>query len=210
MRILLITDNYTPSGGAENYFFDLKDRLKTQPGFDVYSLGFGPQKMAGKDFLILKSARSNLAKLIWRILFHPLMYFKLRSYIRKINPDIIHIHNIKQYTITLLHAIKPYPVVQTIHDFSYICPTAQNIHKDLTPCPSGFQRTCFWQHQVKYNKLIYLCLSYIFLKTRKISQKIVKKFIAPSPLLVDYLKKNQFQDVTFIPPFKTEKRSISF
>src|SRR5687768_4733870 len=127
MRILLITDNHTPSGGAEHYFFDLKNRLKNLSGFEIFSLGFGPKEEKGADFLVLKSLNSNMSKFIWRILFHPFIYLKLRNYIRKIKPDVIHLHNTKQYTISLLKAIKPYPVVQTIHDYSYICPTAQNI-----------------------------------------------------------------------------------
>lgn len=210
MKILLITDNHTPSGGAENYFFDLKARLKTQSGFDVYSLGFGPHQSAGTDFLVLKSPPWRMTKILWRIVFHPLIYLKLRRYLRKINPDLIHVHNIKQHTLSLLHAIKPYPVVQTVHDFSYLCPTAQNIHKNRLPCVSGLRKTCFWQHQVKHNKLIYLCLSYAFLKTRHRCQTIIKKYIAPSPLLRDYLKQNHFNDVTYIPPFKIEKNHFSF
>lgn len=210
MRILLITDNHTPSGGAEHYFFDLKNRLKRISAFEIFSLGFGPKEVKGNDFLVLKSAHTNMAKLIWRMFFHPIVYLKLRNYIRKIKPDVIHLHNTKQYTVSLLKAIKPYPVVQTIHDYSYICPTAQNIHKNHQPCLSGLRKACFWQHQVKYNKLIYLFLSYVFFQTRKKYRKILKKCIAPSPLLADYLKKNQFQHVTYIPPFKTEKENISF
>jgi len=205
MRILLITDNHILFGGAENYFFDLKNRLKALPDFQVYSLGFGPKEIRGDDFLVLKSLRSKLGKFVGRILFHPMIYFKLRNYVKKINPDVIHLHNTKQYTASLLPAIKSYPVVQTIHDFSYICPNAQNIHRNNEPCPSGLRKACFWQHQIKYNKLAYLCLIFVFLKTRNHCQKIIKKYIAPSPYLASYLKNNQFHDVTIIPPFTVKK-----
>jgi glycosyltransferase involved in cell wall biosynthesis len=210
MRILLITDNHFLFGGAENYFFDLKSRLKALPDFQVYSLGFGPQEIIGDDFLVLKSLRSKLGKLIGRVLFHPMIYNKLRNYIKKINPDVIHLHNTKQYTASLLQAIKPYPIVQTIHDFSYLCPNAQNIHRNRKPCATGFCKACFWQHQIKYNKLAYLFLIFAFLKTRKHCQKMIKKFIVPSPYLANYLKQNHFHEVTFIPPFTVKKQNPSF
>lgn len=206
MRILLITDNHTPSGGAENYFFDLKNRLKNVPGLEVYSLGFGPVQTSGKDYYVLKGLTSKLSKLIWQLVFHPGVYFKLRRQLKKIRPDIIHIHNVKHYTVSLLNAIKPYPVVQTIHDYGVICPTAHNIHKNLQPCPTGMRMSCIWQHQVKYTPLAYLALTIAFFKTRRKLKKTVKKFFTPSPLLVEYLKMNQFDDATYIAPFKSEPR----
>lgn len=204
MRILLITDNHTPSGGAENYFFDLKERLKNVPGLEVYSLGFGPTQNTGKDFYVLKGLKSKIAKLLWQILFHPGVYFKLRKQIKKIRPDIIHIHNIKQYTTSLIWAIKPYPVVQTIHDYTVICPTGLNLHRDHQPCATGMRTRCFWQHQIKYNPFVYLALTFSFLKLRNQLKKTVRHFFAPSPLLVDYLKKNNFNEATYIAPFKKE------
>ncbi|RDI45139.1 glycosyltransferase family 4 protein [Aquicella lusitana] len=210
MRILLITHTHSPSGGAENYFFDLKKRLKKVPSMEVYSLGFGPAAEEGEDFFVLKASGSNLSKLLWRLLFHPLIYLRLRHKIKKIRPDVIHIHNIKHYSVSLLRAIKPYPVIHTVHDYSLLCPTGQNIHRDLTPCPSGFSLKCFWQHRVKYRRLTYLILTLTLYLFRHRLKKIVKQFIAPSPLLVDYLKRNQFQDSIYIPPFMPEKKPLSF
>src|SRR5580658_4900201 len=122
MRILLITDNHTPTGGAENYFFDLKDRLKKMPGIEVFSMGFGPIKIYGHDYYVLKGLKSKIFRLLWQVIIHPVVYFKLRRQISEFQPDVIHIHNIKQYAASLLKAIKPYPVVQTIHDYGVICP----------------------------------------------------------------------------------------
>ncbi|GEM_PF-1541252 len=210
MRILLLTDNHTPTGGAENYFFDLKNRLKKTPGIEVFSIGFGPIEMHGDDYYVIKGLRSKFFKLIWQILFNPVIYLRLRSQIRKFQPDVIHLHNIKQYTASVMRAVKPYQVIQTVHDYSIICPSAQNIHKDNQPCPTGMRKRCFWQHQVKYNPVIYLALVCSFYQMRRHLRKTVKMFIAPSPLLVEYLKKNSFNNTVFIPPFKKEQSSYSF
>lgn len=204
MRILLITDNHTPTGGAENYFFDLKSRLKNLVGMEVFSLGFGPQSASGEDFYVLKGLQSKIAKLIWQIVFNPFIYFKLKKQIKEFRPDVIHIHNIKQYSASLLHAIQAYPVIQTIHDYTFICPTGLNLHKDDRVCLSGMQKNCFWQHQTKYNRLIYFAMACSFFFMRKKIKKIVKLFLAPSPLLVIYLQKNEFRNVAYVPPFKLE------
>src|SRR3990167_247026 len=210
MRILLITDHHTKAGGAELYFFELKERLKKVQGIQVYSLGFGPHAEEGPDHFVLKGLKTNSTKFIWQLLFHPFIYFKLKKKIKEIKPDVIHLHHAKQYSVSLLKAIAPYPIVQTIHDYGVICLVAYNIHKDLTPCPTGFRFACCFQHQVKYAKIFYLPLVYAFLKLRNRLRKSVKKFIAPSPMLVSYLKNNQFDDVSYIPPFKKERNHYSF
>lgn len=210
MKILLITDNHAPCGGAENYFFELKQKLQTQPHLVVHSLGFGHTAASGHDFTILKGLTSKTAKLIWQLFLHPRMYFTLRKHIKKIQPDIIHVHNIKQYTASLLRAIQPYPVVQTIHDYGAVCPTAHNIHKNLQPCAQGMRATCFWQHRVKYNPLTYLALSLVFTINRYRQKKIIKKFFAPSPLLINYLTLNGFKDATYIAPFKNAPKPAEF
>lgn len=211
MRILLITDNHSLSGGAEHYFFDLKKRLQKVPGFAVYSLGFGQEKIEGKDFLILKKIKSNFTKLIWQLLPHPFMYFKLRQHIKKIQPDIIHLHNIKQYTASLLPAVRPYPCVQTMHDYSMICPSGYNIHKNLQVCETGLKARCYWQHQVKkYTLFSYIALTLAFFKIRYQLKKTVKTFLAPSPLLANYLNRNQFKPALYLAPFKKESTHPSF
>ena len=211
MRVLLINDNLLPIGGAEKYFFDLKARLKNVPGVEVFFLGFGPQSHHGNDFIILKGLRSKMAKWLWQIVFNPIVYLNIRHYLKKIRPDVIHIHNVKQYSSSLFAAIKSYPIVQTIHDYGAVCPTAHNIHKgNLQPCETGFKWHCFLQHQMKYNLLVYFFLIYTFLKFRKKQKKLIKKFFAPSPLLVDYLKQNDFTNVIHIPPFVKKRTYYSF
>jgi glycosyltransferase involved in cell wall biosynthesis len=210
MRILLITDNHARAGGAENYFFDLKTRLKNIDGLEVYSLGFGSTHTEGEDFIILKGVQSKFAKLIWQLFLHPRMYFTLRRHIKKIQPDIIHLHNIKQYTVSLLRAVQHLPVVQTVHDYSILCPSAQNLHRDLTPCPTGVRAACFWQHRLHHSLLTYLALTLAFLSRRKHVKKTVDTFLAPSPLLADYLRMNQLQRAVYIPPFKNQPKPAAF
>lgn len=210
MKILLITDNHSPTGGAENYFFALKEKLKDVPDVQVFSLGFGKQAEYGADYRVFKGARSAVAKLLGRILPHPLIYKRLKKEIEAIAPDLIHLHNVKQYSLAVLKAIKPYPVVQTIHDYGAVCPVAYNIHQNLQPCASGFRLRCFWQHHLKHPAPLYLAFVYAFYQLTYHLKKTATVFFTPSPQLVDYLSRNGYARATYIPPFKNQPKSFAF
>ncbi len=203
MRILLITDNHTPTGGAEKYFFDLKSRLQKAAEIEVFSCGFSENENQDEHSLVLKRIKSDTGKWLGRFVINPITYFKLKNYIHRINPDVIHLHNVKQHTAAVLQAIKPYPIVQTVHDFSLICPTAENMHEGQHPCATGFRWSCFWKHRNnKYGHFKYLLLVAAHLNLKRQLKKSVKKFIAPSPFLANYLTSNEYYNVIDITPFQ--------
>lgn len=212
MRILQFTDHHHQNaGGAEKICFELKERLQHIPGLELYSLGFGAKKSEGSDFVILKGATHPFTKFLSRIFFNPFVYWQLRKQIKKWQPDIIHLHNIKQYPFSILAAIKSYRVVHTMHDFTFICPTGQNIHQNTqTPCETGIRRSCFWQHHTKYPLLVFLLLTFSYRRIKKKLQHLVKYTIAPSPLLTDYLKRNGWEATETILPFMQQINPLSF
>jgi glycosyltransferase involved in cell wall biosynthesis len=204
MRILLLTDNHAPTGGAEKYFFALKEKLKLQADLTIFSLGFGQCASNGTDYSVLPATRSKWSKLFWQIFRHRRTYQQLRQHIQQFQPDVIHLHNIKQHSAAIFTAVTGYPVVQTIHDYSIVCPAALNLHQNLQACKTGFKRSCFWEHQLKFNRLIYLGLVFSFIVMRKRLRKTIDHFIPVSPLLADYMRAQALQPVTYIPPFKPE------
>lgn len=193
MKILLLTDNHLPNGGAERYLLELKRRLEKNESLEVYSIGFGQEG--------LKAIHSKFLKLTWQIIFNPIVFFKLRRIIKQLNPDIIHLHNNKQYSAAVWRAVKGYRVIQTVHDYSYLCPLAQNIHRSGQPCATGLKWSCFWKHRVKYNKLIYLLLVGAFFMNRRAAKKYISHFLAPSPHLEAKMKLNGFSPVSYVQPF---------
>lgn len=209
MKILLINDNAGTKGGAEKYFFTLKEKLENVPTLNVFSLTFGERQIVSKNNYSFRGAKSNLAKLFWRFTFNPIIYWKIRRLLNKIKPDIVHIHNNKQFPISILAALQGYKTLQTAHDYSYLCPTAQNIHRNQKPCMSGITRHCFWQHQVKFNKFIYLLVAYSFYKIRRYSKKTILTYLAPSPLLANALQTVGMMPTVYVPPF-VQMQMISY
>jgi glycosyltransferase involved in cell wall biosynthesis len=211
MKILLITDNHNPDGGgAEKYFFTLKSELQKQPDLEIISLGFGPEAKTGEDYIVLHETPKTHMRLFWRLFFNREKYAELRGAIATSNPDVIHLHNVKKYTVSLLEAVKGYKVIQTVHDYGAICPTGWNLHNDLTPCATGLRWRCLWQHKRDMNSVIYAGLLFAFYRMKTSLKKVAAQFIAPSPLLADYLKKNNFNEAIYLPPFRQQSASISF
>lgn len=202
MKIVLFNDNHTCNGGAERYFFDLKSRLQSKADLSVISIGFGAKTESGKDYYIFKAPQSNLAKLFWRIMPQPFLYFRLRRLLKKIQPDVIHLHNIKQYSLTVLQSLQPYPIVQTMHDYGQICPISYNIHKNHEVCETGLRWQCLWQHRLKFDPLGFAALTASFFIIKHKLKKTARLFFAPSPQLVHYLQNNGFHPAEVMLPFQ--------
>lgn len=201
MKVLLVTDNHEQNGGAERYFFELKAKLQAIPDLDVFSIGFTDKEKSGADYQTFKGCYHALEKLLWRFCICRSLRKKLQRAIADFNPDVIHIHNIKQFPLTILDAIKDYPVVQTVHDHSIICPTGQNIHRNGEPCKTGFRWQCFWKHQVKFSKLVYALMALSFFKIQRKQKTHIEHFLPVSPTLAQYMQANAFKNTTYIPPF---------
>ncbi len=209
MRILLLTDNHTPTGGAENYFFDLKNKLKTIAGNEVYSLGFTPQPETGEDYTTFRAPASNLSRLWWQLFPNRKITRMLAKHCHTWKPDIIHVHNVKYFTPSVLKVLRRYPTLHTVHDFGAVCPSAHNIHQDLSPCDTGFTFKCLREHQHKHTLPIYLAQLLSFLSRRRHTQKNITQLHTVSPILGTYLKQHYPQTVTVIPPFHLETLAVS-
>jgi glycosyltransferase involved in cell wall biosynthesis len=203
MKVLLITDTHKLVGGAEKHLFVLKNKL-IEDGHKTYSLGFSGKDELGVDYKTIKETRFLIVRQFWRMFFNPVKYRQLRSYIKKIEPDVIHLHNINKYTISLLKAVKGYNTVQTVHDYGLVCPNLWNIHEDLNVCPTGMTYKCMFRHRGKHNIILYLSQLYFFFKRNKLLKKTINKYIAPTPLLKEYLENNDFKKAYFIPYLKED------
>ena len=95
-KVLLITDNLSPNGGgAEKYFYILKSELEKQTGVVVYTLGFGSEAKITGNNVVLPETSVKIMRYFWRLFFNPVKYLQIKRALKKINPDVIHLHNVK-------------------------------------------------------------------------------------------------------------------
>ena len=133
MKILLVNKFYYLKGGAERYYFDLKELLENK-GYEViswsmyskrnktspYSKYFVSQVDIEKPHLA-----KNKLKTAGRIIYSWEAKRKIASLIKDTKPDIAHLHNIyHQISPSILHVLKKnkIPTAMTVHDFKLMCP----------------------------------------------------------------------------------------
>jgi len=77
--------------------------------------------------------------------FDIVVFFKSRKILKKIKPDIIHFHNFKKLSFSILLWTKIYkiPAVLTIYDYWFFCPNETLIYKDGKICKFYNSQKCF-------------------------------------------------------------------
>lgn len=199
LRILLVTDTHRPLGGAEKHFFRLKEELKGRA--EVFSFGFAGTEERGADFLTLKDSAHPRMRQVWKLIPNPRVYAKLKAYAASVRPDVVHLHNANRYTATVLAALRPYPVVHTVHDYGLLCPNQWNLHRDLSVCASGLTWACLGEHRHGQSWPSYLVRLAWFWRKRSLLRRAVVHFVAPSPALKECLSKAGFKPVTRISTY---------
>lgn len=136
MKILMIDKYYFIKGGAERYYFELKDVLEHK-GHTVIPFSMKhPDNFESEyeehfvdnieyEFSSFFEKARALPKITGRMLYSLHAKKRLEKLILKEKPDLAHLHMIDhQLSPSILHVLKKHeiPVVQTIHQYKLVCP----------------------------------------------------------------------------------------
>ncbi|MGH7491783.1 MAG: glycosyltransferase family 4 protein [bacterium] len=135
MRILLVDKFYFIKGGAERYYFELKEILEAH-GHEV--IPFSMQHPDNfdteyKDYFVdnIEFHGSKLQRLATapkaagRIIYSVQARQRIEKLIAKTRPDLAHVHMIDhQLSPSILLGIKKFgiPIIQTVHQYKLVCP----------------------------------------------------------------------------------------
>jgi glycosyltransferase involved in cell wall biosynthesis len=210
MRVLHVNDTGAHVGGAETNLFSIM-RLFQGKGHDQFLCAFGGGgKSNEKIFVLDDAARKRRPKFFG--LVEPSLYFNRRVYdalighIKKINPDVVHLHNNFLYTNSVLKSLKDSgkPVVQSAHDYGIICPTAWCIRKDGSLCEGDFGWKCLKAGCLWTKKFI---REYVPRKRAgKLMKDVVGEFICPSRRIQEMLESNGIANTVHVPYFVFPER----
>lgn len=120
MKILLVNNYGNARGGAETFFSNTANLLKSK-GYDVKL--FSSVENTGYSFNIDFSVKKS--KFFFNRFYSFKSKFKIQEILKSFKPDIIHVNNIiGGITFSILPEIKKLqiPVLVTIHDFRMLCP----------------------------------------------------------------------------------------
>lgn len=134
MKILLINKYYYLKGGADSVFFNTKKILEENGHTVVPFCTQHPKNEKGEENLSFVNAPEirclgavGKIKSVGRFIWNRKAAQKLEKLIVKERPDVAHIHNIfNGLSLSILPVLKKYhiPVVVTLHDTRFICPSS--------------------------------------------------------------------------------------
>jgi glycosyltransferase involved in cell wall biosynthesis len=161
VRILQINNYADPIGGAEVYALALTRELARR-GHRVAFFGTSPEREAEEETLRIVRRPRYDATVLYR---DPLVCEALRAFAERFRPELVHVHNVFSLGLDVLALLGSFdaPIVQTVHDFSLLCPNSWCVRGDGTPCRGGAGAQCFrhecqqnypYDHEVALNTLL--------------------------------------------------------
>lgn len=198
MKVLHINDIFTPYGGAETYFHEVSNSLKRW-GIEVFQFSMDvTDPPHDSNAALFKESQGLRFRQIQEHSFNPGLFANLQNYIKEIRPDVIHLHNTQKYPLTVLSAVtvnKKAPVVQSIHDYSPICPRVWNVRRNGTPCQLWLGLGCMECLSSKYAPRIPL------LAMRKLLSRKLDAFFVASRDMELRMKKGGYRNLYVNPYF---------
>jgi glycosyltransferase involved in cell wall biosynthesis len=198
VRILQINNYADPVGGAEVYALALTRELGER-GHEVGFFGTSPDRESDEDRLrVVRRPRYDV-----RFLFQdPLVRDALATMVARFRPDLMHVHNVYSLGVDVLEYLgtTDVPLVQTVHDFSLLCPNSWCVWGDGSPCSGGVGAKCFLhdcQRNYPYDPEVAL---HTLLKQRTLAG-IVDLSICPSRHLAGLMRDGGARDVRHLNYF---------
>jgi len=196
----MIDKYYFVKGGAERYYFELKDILERN-GHTVIPFSMkhpaNRETLHAEDFVdnIDFNPGSSMQKLatgvrsLGRIFYSVQADRRLNRLIRKTKPDIAHLHMIDhQISPSILRTLKKagIPVVQTVHTYKLVCPTYRLYHMGRQEVCEKCLRGNYWSalakrcHKNSFSATLLVVLETVFHKAFRFYERGVDLFLVPS------------------------------
>ena len=212
----MIVNEFIWSGGAEKYAVNLYKILKKEQ-YNVKVLTFDNnfsenisyvQNVCYQDFNNIEI--NEKWKKIGKVLFQPILYLKLVSYLDEFHPNHILINNLFSCPITFYSAVNGFDNIQIVHDAGFVCPKSTCIKNNGTVC-LGYKNQNCKKYCTYHNSKIQLTIKCIQLKVLEfLRKKVIRVFVSPSAWLRDYLNKYGFNAIQIENPIEILKNERSF
>lgn len=123
----------------------------------------------------------GVRKLLGKLVDIPALSKELQRVLNDFCPDVIHVNNVMHAPISVFRAVSGFPSVQTIRDYSAVCPKGTCVRADESECLGlcGYCAACLLKSKGNLLKLPYLVYKNHFRK------KAFSRFLCPSEALTD-------------------------
>ena len=196
--IVLINDHPDYKGGADTVM-NQKAGLLRKAGHDLYIFTMSEEMHSESDeSYIYRESDYYVARKSLKYSFNFMLYFRLRKYLAKLNPDLIILNLITKYPASVYAAVRKYHCIQTLHGPNLFCATGWGCYKKTyRACPCGVGIKCFTNDCVPAYQLPLVSFNYHWVKF--LALKAVDLFITPTEHLLETAKNCGFQKSKYIP-----------
>ncbi len=200
MRVLLFHDVAGEIGGAETYAFRLLRTLNVQ-GHPARLVALSSTPVEPREnTVVFPEPSGKLSRFLLKATFNPGVFLRLLREIDSFKPEVLHVHhNYKAFSAVLLAAaLKGVPVVQTVHDYGFICPTIWHVKPHGNVCCERFGLTCVQSGCISlfdyFKELAYRPMK------RLMDKALVRIILCPSKALMECISAQGFNAI-FVPYF---------
>lgn len=207
MRILLMHDYTKLIGGASQAFYDVADLLRNKGHavhvftLDEYSINKSHPK--DQDYqTVYREPKDPSISHFFQKYFSWRLYRNFKQTIKKINPDIIHIHHNLKSTVSILLAAKlsKVPIIHSMHDANLACISSYGVNKKTgEKCLSGSLRSCLRNRCFPLGKFIKHAILW---KVRQwVEKNYVDIILCYSKFLMITLSSLGYKNLEYLPYF---------
>ncbi len=143
MKILLLHDYGTASGGAELQMLSLRQGLSDR-GHQVRLFASDAMPVAGHPQLANDTCFGTTSRLqVLSQTANPSAYWRLRQVLREFQPDVVHIRMFMwQLSPLILPLLRSRPCIYQTAVYKAICPAGTKVLPDGSPCQEAPGRVC--------------------------------------------------------------------
>ena len=122
IKILLLADMGSGKGGAQEVVLRTR-KLLIDKGFRVSTYCIVDAGVEINGATVFEIPKSSIVAKIKKFTFYPALYKHLRYFLKKENPDIVHLHMNSSFPLTVFSSLFGERVVYTLHGPYSVCPT---------------------------------------------------------------------------------------
>jgi glycosyltransferase involved in cell wall biosynthesis len=196
MRILQLNTFWDRVGGAEIYLHGLVDALRER-GHDVAVFASSLERELDEpQARVVKRPEFDGARLVR----DEALTRALRELVARFRPELVHAHNLAAFPVELVAELRALdlPMLQTVHDFSVLCPNSWCVWPDGTVCEGGPGAKCFrhgCEENYPYDGRVVLAAHLRY----RLIPKTFDAFLCPSRYLADKLGEHGFAHAEGLP-----------
>lgn len=195
MRILLVNDYATETGGAEIATLALREGLRNR-GHDarLFATTARPNDVRSLADYECYGTTSRFRTLLQTA--NPAAFFRFREVLSQFKPDLVHVNLfLTQLSPLILPLLEDIPSCYHVHWYRPICPLGTKMLPDGSPCKSKAGKACYFNHCLPISDFFPLILQ---MRLWRFWRRVFNRIVTNSEALKQYLIEEGIEPVEVI------------